>query len=273
MSQEQIQTLLLAHHLTPNKLLGQNFMTDPSLYPKLCQYANLTPTDTVLDIGAGFGFLTQFLSNKCQTVIAIEKDPQIASVLRKNTQTQTNITVITGDILKTPIPKFNKIIAIPPYYLSSKLVTWIIEQQNLISTVMIVQKEFAKRLTATVGNEQYSWLTVAVQQQTNPTLLELVPKDKFYPPPEVDSIIVCLNPWPTPPFEIKNRPLFIQLLKALFSERNKKLSKALTPFLRNNLNLTKQDAEKTAQALPFSERRPRELTPQDFGAILNALPN
>ncbi|MDR0492457.1 MAG: 16S rRNA (adenine(1518)-N(6)/adenine(1519)-N(6))-dimethyltransferase RsmA [Nitrososphaerota archaeon] len=272
MSQEQIQTLLLTHHLTPNKLLGQNFMVDPTLYSNLCEYATLTPSDIVLDVGAGFGFLTRFLSNKCHTVIAVEKDPQFIPVLRKNTQDLPNVSIVAGDVLKVQLPKFNKVIAIPPYYLSSQLVIWTLEQ-NINTAVMIVQKEFANRLLATVGSEEYSWLTVAVHQQANVTLHDEVPKDKFYPPPEVDSTILCLKSWTKKPFEVKNLTLFIQLTKLLFSERNKKLSKAITPFLRNNLKLDKHTAEKIAHTLPFAEHRPRELTPQDFGAILSALPN
>ncbi|MCL2358538.1 MAG: 16S rRNA (adenine(1518)-N(6)/adenine(1519)-N(6))-dimethyltransferase RsmA [Nitrososphaerota archaeon] len=272
MSQEQIQHLLLAHHLTPNKLLGQNFMVDPDLYPKLCQYSTLNGSDVVLDVGAGFGFLTRFLSDKCRAVVAVEKDPQIAQVLRKNLKDIENVSIVEGDVLKIPLPEFNKVIAIPPYYLSSQLVMRLLEQR-VDCIVMIVQKEFAERLTATVGSEEYSWLTVTAHQQAQAILLDTVPKDKFYPPPEVDSIILCLKPWTEKPFEVKDHTLFVQLTKWLFSERNKKFSKAITPFLRNRLKLSKPDAEKLAKTLPFSERRPRELTPQDFGAIADALPN
>ncbi|MDR0371948.1 MAG: 16S rRNA (adenine(1518)-N(6)/adenine(1519)-N(6))-dimethyltransferase RsmA [Nitrososphaerota archaeon] len=272
MSQEQIQSLLLAHHLIPNKLLGQNFMIDSNLYFKLCEYATLNASDVVLDAGAGFGFLTRFLSDKCRAVVAVEKDRQIALVLRENLKDLENVSVMMGDVLKVSLPPFNKIVAIPPYYLSSQLVMWLIEQR-VDCGVMIVQREFAERLTAPAGSEKYGWLTVALHQQANATLLDVVPKDKFYPPPQVDSIILCLKPWTTKPFEVKNRPLFVQLIKWLFSERNKKLSKAVAPFLRSYLKLSKQDAEKLAQTLPFYDHRPRELTPQNFGAIVDALPN
>ncbi|MDR1993522.1 MAG: 16S rRNA (adenine(1518)-N(6)/adenine(1519)-N(6))-dimethyltransferase RsmA [Nitrososphaerota archaeon] len=272
MSQEQIQNLLLTHHLFPNKLLGQNFMVDSDLYFKLCEYAALNATDVVLDVGAGFGFLTRFLSDKCQTVVAVEKDRQIALVLRENTKDLTNVSVVIGDVLKVPLPLFNKVVAIPPYYLSSQLIMWLLKQK-ISCGVLILQREFANRLTATVGSEKYGWLTVAVSQQAEVTLLDVVPKNKFYPPPEVDSIVLCLKPWATAPFEVRNPLLFIQLTKWLFSERNKKISKAITPFLQNRLNLNKSDAKKIVQTLPFSKYRPQELSPQDFGALANALPN
>jgi 16S rRNA A1518/A1519 N6-dimethyltransferase RsmA/KsgA/DIM1 with predicted DNA glycosylase/AP lyase activity len=95
----------------------------------------------------------------------------------------------------------------------------------------------------------------------------------FYPPPEVDSIILRLKPWAKKPFEVKDPSQFVRLTKWLFTQRNKKLAKALTPFLKTTFKLNKQDAEKIAQQMPFHDKRPRELAPQDFGVIANALPN
>ncbi|HSV50125.1 MAG TPA: rRNA adenine N-6-methyltransferase family protein, partial [Candidatus Acidoferrales bacterium] len=83
MSLEQIQQLLKAHNISPNKLLGQNFMIEPAFYPKLAAYADLGKGDVVLDAGAGFGLLTRFLSDKCRGVVAVEKDSEIAFVLRE----------------------------------------------------------------------------------------------------------------------------------------------------------------------------------------------
>ncbi len=98
-------------------------MIEPSLYPKLCTYGAVDKSDRVLDAGAGFGWLTCFLADKCKSVIAVEKDPQVAMVLREQIKSLVNVTVIEGDVLKVELPEFNKAIAIPPYYLSSHLVT------------------------------------------------------------------------------------------------------------------------------------------------------
>jgi 16S rRNA A1518/A1519 N6-dimethyltransferase RsmA/KsgA/DIM1 with predicted DNA glycosylase/AP lyase activity len=95
----------------------------------------------------------------------------------------------------------------------------------------------------------------------------------FYPPPEVDSVILSIKPLANRPFEVKNQTEFIHLTKWLFTQRNKKLAKALAPYLRSNYKLGKQEAEKLAQSVPFHEHRPRELSPKDFGAIANALPH
>jgi 16S rRNA (adenine1518-N6/adenine1519-N6)-dimethyltransferase len=95
----------------------------------------------------------------------------------------------------------------------------------------------------------------------------------FYPQPEVDSLIISIKPWPTKPFEINDPALFLRLVKWLFTQRNKKLAKAISPFIRSNFKLTKQEAEKIALSLHHSNRRVRELQPKDFGAIANALCN
>jgi 16S rRNA (adenine1518-N6/adenine1519-N6)-dimethyltransferase len=272
MSLEQIQRFLLTYNLRPNKLLGQNFMVETSYYPKLCSYATIEKSDVVLDAGAGFGFLTRFLADKCRAVVAVEKDPPVAMVLRKQLNGLDNVTVVEGDVLKVQLPPFNKVIAIPPYYLSTQLVMWLLEHP-VDCAIMIVQKEFAQRLIAPVGSEEYSWLTVVTKQQAEAALLDDVPKDMFYPVPEVDSIMLSLRPLSIKPFEVKDKMVFVQLTKWLFTQRNKKLAKATAPFLRTHFKLDKQRAEQIASNLPFHDRRPRELTPEDFGAIADALLN
>ncbi|MGD0643619.1 MAG: 16S rRNA (adenine(1518)-N(6)/adenine(1519)-N(6))-dimethyltransferase RsmA [Candidatus Bathyarchaeia archaeon] len=267
---EDTKQLLRTYRITPNRLLGQNFMVEPSLYTKLCVYASIGPSDVVLDVGAGFGFLSSFLADKCKAVIAVEKDPQVAKVLREQVKSIDNVTVIEGDVLKEKLPEFNKIIAIPPYYLSSHLITWLFERK-IECAVMILQKEFAGRLVASVGSEDYGWLTVMTYQHAEVEILDEVPKAFFFPQPEVNSVIVRLKPWSKIPFEVKDEMFFKQMVKWLFTQRNKKSGKALMPFIKSTLKLTKDEAEKIAFALPFHDRRARELLPKDFGALANAI--
>lgn len=247
-------------------------MVEPSFYPKLVNYAKLAPSDDVLDVGAGFGFLSKFLADECHSVVAIEKDPQIVSVLRKQTNSFDNINVIEGDVLTTILPCFNKVISAPPYYLSSKLVLFLLKH-NVDCVILIVQKEFANRLVAKIGSKDYSWLTVIVYQKAKVDLLDIVPKNMFYPVPEVDSVIIRIKPWQTPPFTVKNNLFFEQMLKWLFTERNKKLSNALEPFIKNTLKINKHDFQKIINTLPYHEMRSRELSPEIFGEIANVFTN
>jgi 16S rRNA (adenine1518-N6/adenine1519-N6)-dimethyltransferase len=137
--------------------------------------------------------------------------------------------------------------------------------------VIIVQKEFAEKLNAAIGSDQYGWLTVQTYVRAEAQLLEAVPKETFFPAPKVDSVILRLTPRCTRQFKVRDEAFFKQLTKWLFTQRNKKLSKALAPFLRTNLHLSKEDAQKKAGALPFQDKRPRELTPEQFGEITNAV--
>jgi 16S rRNA (adenine1518-N6/adenine1519-N6)-dimethyltransferase len=270
MSISETKRLLRERRIVPNRLLGQNFMVDASIFPKLSNYASLDKADVVLDAGAGFGFLTRFLANNCKAVIAVEKDPHVAEVLREQLKGVANVTVIEGDVLKAALPEFNKVVSIPPYYLSSRLVTWLFERK-VECAVLILQREFAGRLVAAVGSEDYGWLTVVAYCSAEVELLDAVPKSMFYPEPEVDSVIVRLTPWKAAPFEVRDRAFFRQMVQWLFTQRNKKLSNAIAPFIKNRLKMSKEDAEKLAYALQFRDKRVRDLLPKDFGALANAL--
>ncbi|MGO8806299.1 MAG: 16S rRNA (adenine(1518)-N(6)/adenine(1519)-N(6))-dimethyltransferase RsmA [Candidatus Bathyarchaeia archaeon] len=271
MSLEETKQLLRNHRIVPNKLLGQHFMVEPVIYSKLCTYCHLDFSDVVLDAGAGFGFLSCFLADKCKAVIAVEKDPKVAAVLHVQLKDFDNVTVVEGDVLKTELPQFNKVIAIPPYCISTHLVTWLVERK-LDCAIIIIQKEFAEKLVASAGNEDYGWLTVQTYLHSEAQLLDSIPKEMFFPEPKVDSVIVRLKPWIKSPFEVRDEVFFKKVTKWLFTQRNKKLCKAIVPFLKTNLNLSKQEAGKIAAALPFQDKRPRELTPECFGELVNAIP-
>jgi 16S rRNA (adenine1518-N6/adenine1519-N6)-dimethyltransferase len=270
MSVQETNRLLRMFRIVPNRLLGQHFIVESSVFSLLSDYASLRQSDVVLDAGAGFGFLTRFLVNKCKSVIAVEKAPQVAEVLREQLRGVVNVTVIEGDVLKAALPEFNKVVAIPPYYLSSRLVTWLLERK-VECAVLVLQREFAYKLVAAVGSEDYGWLTVVACHSAEVELLDAVPKSMFYPQPKVDSVIVRLKPWKTAPFGVKDEAFFMRIVRWLFTQRNKKLSNALAPFIKSAFKVSKEEAEKRVCAVPFGERRVRELAPKHFGALANAL--
>ena len=116
MSFFQTELLLKERGIIPNKKMGQNFMIDSSIFHKLSKYASLCKTDVVLDVGAGFGFFTKFLAQICGKVVAVEKDKKILEVLKEQLKSVNNVSIFKGDILKVDLPKFNKVVSIPPYY-------------------------------------------------------------------------------------------------------------------------------------------------------------
>jgi 16S rRNA (adenine1518-N6/adenine1519-N6)-dimethyltransferase len=268
---EEAKFLLRKYHIVPKKRLSQHFLIEPAIFNMLADYASLTSADTVLDIGAGLGFLTLFLARRCKMVLAVELDSRLVKILRENLGDLPNIIIFEGDILGfNMISPFNKVVSVPPYGISSKLVEWLFNR-DFASAVLILQKEFADRLVAPVGSESYGWLSVLSYYHFEVDVLDDVPNSMFYPPPKVNSVIVRLRPR-GPAFPIQNYQLFYKLVHFLFSQRNKKVRNAIKQFLKKHLALS-EDVIKLTESLPFRNRRVRELAPEDFGELVNVLSN
>ena len=261
----------MTHKIIPKKILGQNFMIDFSIFYELVNYANLKENDIVLDIGAGLGYLTKFLAKRCKKVVAVEKDIAIANILEDQLRYFDNVSIIKDDILKTSLPKFNKIISIPPYYLSSNLIEWLL-LHHFDCAIFIFQDAFAKKLSATPNSQEYSWLTVITQYYANVDQLDLLNPEKFYPKPEVDSRIVRITPHITRTLLIEEPSLFSKFVKHLFSNRNKLLFNPIHSFLKSKYKFSKIDTKKYLSSFTFNKKRVRQLTIQEFGELANALP-
>jgi len=264
---QQARRLIRVHHVFPKKRLGQHFLTDSALLQRMISYASLNSDDVVLEVGAGFGFLTSLLSQRCKKVVAVEVDRKLVQALHEQFQGVENIELIEGDVLKASVPPFNKVVATPPYSISSSLLFWLLGKPFDIA-VLTFQKEFAERLAAPVGSKDYSRLTVTTYYRADVELLDYVPRTAFYPPPDVDSIVVKLKPKPKPPFRVKNEQAFFELVQTVFTQRNKKLRNAILPLFRKH-GIAKENALELADSLTFHDKRVRELAPEDFGALTN----
>ncbi len=260
--------LLRLYSFFPKKRLGQNFTVNPDLLQRLVSYSSLNKDDIVLEVGAGLGFLTQLLSQKCKKVIAVEVDPKLVEILKEQIQGLKNVDLIEGDILKISLPAFNKVVSAPPYSISSPLLFHLLERK-FDWAVLILQKEFAERLAASVGNKDYGRLTVTIYYRADVELLDYVPKEMFYPAPDVDSMMVRLRPR-TPPFYVEDEETFFELVRTLFTQRNKKVRNALIPFLRKH-ELPKKEAVELADSTIYSAKRVQELAPEDFAILTNEL--
>lgn len=245
-------------------------MIDPAFFRSMADHAALDKNDTVLDIGAGLGFLTRFVADRCRTVLAVEVDSTIASILSEQLVDLPNVKVIKGNVFKIGLPPFNKVVSIPPYSISSRLLVWLFSKK-FERAVLILQKEFAERLVASPGNKDYGWLTVLAHYYVGVELLDEVPKSAFYPPPKINSVITYLKARKRSPFALKNEESFKHLLHSLFTQRNKKVRNASLHFLRSTCKLSKETAVKVADTLPFHDKRVRELKPEDFGVLANAV--
>jgi len=265
---QRAKHLLRLYSLFPKKRLGQHFTVNSDMLQRLVSHASITKDDIVLEVGAGLGFLTQLLSSKCKKVISVEVDPKIVRILRKQLHSLQNVDLIEGDILTVSLPPFNKVVSAPPYSISSPLLFRLLERK-FDWAVLILQKEFAERLAASVGSKDYGRLTVTIYYRADVELLDYVPRTMFYPPPDVDSMMVRLKPR-DPPFQVDDETIFFELVRTLFTQRNRKVRNGLIPFLRKR-EITRKEAVDLADSTIYSTKRVRELAPEDFGILTNEL--
>jgi len=261
--------LLQVYRVYPRKRLGQHFMTDNALLQRMISYAGVNDQDVVLEVGAGLGFLTWLLSQRCRKVVAVEVDSKLVQLLRERFHDKKNVELIEGDVLKVAIPQFNKIVSTPPYSISSHLLFWLLERP-FESAVLTFQKEFAERLAAPINSKDYGRLTVTTYYRADVELLDYVPRTAFYPPPDVDSMVVRLKPKPTPPFQVKDEQAFFELVQTVFTQRNKKLRNAILLFL-DRRGVVRENALQLADSLSFHDKRVRQLAPEDLGALTNEI--
>lgn len=209
------------------KKLGQHLLLSEGALARLIEYSELGPSDTVLEVGAGLGNLTSLIAKRAGKVIAVEKDRRMAEILRQKFA-GSNVEVIEGDILKIKPPKFNKILANIPYYISSKFIALILNW-NFDLAVLTLQKEFAERLVAEPGTREYGRITVAARRKMKIEILEIIPSSAFFPRPKVDSAVVRLKP--KSGAANVDEAFFEELTRGLFNQRRRKLQKVLFNFL------------------------------------------
>ena len=266
---QRAEHLLRIHKVLPKKRLGQNFAVDSALLERMISYASIHKDDVVLEVGAGLGFLTQLLSSSCKRVVAVEIDPKLIKILREQLRGFQNVDLIEGDVLRVSVPPFNKVVSTPPYSISSPLLFWLLEKR-FDCAVMTFQREFAERLAAPVGSKDYGRLTVNTYYRAEVELLDHVPRNMFYPPPDVDSIVVRLKPRKQAPFSVEDEEAFFELVQTVFTQRNKKVRNAIVPFLKRR-GIVGENAMRLADSLLFHDKRVRELAPEDLGALTNEI--
>ena len=224
----------------PKKSLGQHWLHDRDVLAEIADLAEITPEDTVLEIGPGLGTLTSELLRRADKVVAVEFDPDLARKLPGQFPGK-NLEVVQSDILSfdlSQLPVGYKVVANVPYYITSKIVQLLMTAQNKPSTVvLLVQKEVAQRLAAKPGD--MSILAISAQVYAEVTLGSLVPAELFTPPPKVDSQVVILKTRPRSLLGEVDEKEFFRVVKAGFSAKRKKLRSSLAA----GLAISKQDAE------------------------------
>ncbi|NJE42388.1 16S rRNA (adenine(1518)-N(6)/adenine(1519)-N(6))-dimethyltransferase RsmA [Thermococcus sp. GR6] len=260
---ERLFSLISKYGLRANSDLGQNFLIVDDIIERNVERAELSGRDVVLEIGPGLGVLTDALSKCAGKVYAIEKDPRLVEILRKE-YNWSNVEIIEGDALKVDFPEFNKIVSNLPYQISSPI-TFRFIRYGFERAVLIYQLEFAQRMVARPGDRNYSRLSLMVQAKAYVELVERIGRGAFYPRPKVDSAVVVLEPKP----KSEAIELNEDLVRALFQHRRSTVTAALKKS-HHMLGLSKAEFKNVKDVIasaPYAEKRVFQLSPEEVKEI------
>lgn len=246
----------------PNKSLGQHWLRDRTILAAIADAAELTPSDTVLEIGPGLGTLTSEILRQTDKVIAVEYDSELARKLPGQFPGK-DLTVINEDILTfdlDSLPADYKVVANVPYYITSKIIERLMTAHNKPSiAVLLVQKEVAQRIAARPGD--MSILAVSAQLYAEASLGALVPRRFFTPPPKVDSQVIVLRTRTTPLVPAEDERALFRVVKAGFRAKRKKLRSSISA----GLAITKPAAEELLRHANIDpELRAEDLSIDDW---------
>lgn len=234
----EISALLSRHGFSFSKGLGQNFIINSSVCPKMAEECGVTEKDGVLEIGTGIGVLTKELALRAKKVAAVELDTRLFPILKETLDGFTNVNVIHGDVMKVDLKRIIAeefegcenvyVCANLPYYITSPVIMKLLEEELPIKAVTVmVQKEAADRLCAEVGSREAGAVTVAVKYYSEPRLLFKVNRSSFMPSPNVDSAVIRLDIVKREGMDGDLKKVFFSAVKSGFAQRRKTLSNAL----------------------------------------------
>ncbi len=262
-----------------SKSLGQNFLIDGNIITKICEGAEITDRDGIIEVGPGIGTLTQQLSKYAKKVVAVELDTKLMPILEETLEGIDNVQVINKDILKVDIEKLIedefegldvKVVANLPYYITTPIIMRLLESRlNIKSISVMIQKEVAMRMTASPGGKDYGALSVAVQYYSNPKIIANVPSSVFIPKPNVDSAVIKLDIYKKPPVEVLDEKLMFRVVKSAFGQRRKTIVNALSG---GYLDLDKETIKKVLEIAEIDpQKRGEVLSIEDFAHIADTI--
>ncbi len=265
-------------NLGPKKRLGQHFLRDRSVPPRIADAANLQPADQVIEIGPGLGILTEELARKLDPdrgkLVAVELDQDLLPSLRERFAGQPHVSFVQADVLETSPTDLSesqpyKVVANLPYYITSAILRHFLDAEHKpISLTVMVQREVADRMVAQPPN--MSLLAVAVQFYGKPRTVFRVPPGAFRPPPKVDSAVVHIEV-----YNQEQRPIhpsgerhFFRVVQAGFSQKRKQLANTIS----SGLSIPKETARQMLLSANISpDRRAETLTLQEWARLEEAV--
>ena len=273
-----MKPLLAEHGFHFSKAKGQNFLTQKWVPEQIAEQAGVDETAGVLEIGPGIGPLTQQLCLRAKKVCAVELDKRLAPILKQTVGQFDNLEIIWDDVLNQDIAalvaeKFPGLrpmaCANLPYYITSPILTALLEANCFDSVTVMVQKEVAQRIAAEAGTPDYSAFTVFCQYYAQPEILFDVPAHCFMPQPKVTSAVINLRTRGEKPWQIEDEKIFFRTVRAGFAMRRKKLSNGLAAGF-SDLGKEGAAAVITRAGLPENVRA-ETLTIPEFAALSNEI--
>lgn len=278
---KNIKAILERHGFHFSKSLGQNFLTQRWVCENIVSESDVSKDDVVLEIGPGIGPLTSVLAESAEKVVAVEIDRALLPVLDETLAEYDNVKIINSDIMKCDLTKliedeFNgkkpKVCANLPYYITTPIISYLIESKQFSSITTMIQKEVAERICAAPKTSEYGAFTIFVQYYTEPEFLFKVSADCFIPQPKVESAVIRLNIRETPAVSVKSEDFFFRVVKAAFAQRRKQLVNSLHSSLKDIIE--KEAILNILTALGHKPTvRGEELSIEDFAKLSDALLN
>ena len=273
-----IKSVLSRHGFTFSKALGQNFIINPGVCPRIAEEGGAGEGVGVLEVGAGIGVLTAELAKRASKVVCVELDTRLLPVLDETLGEFDNVKIINGDILKVDLHRILEdefgnmpvvVCANLPYYITSPVIMRLLESRLRIDSVTVmVQKEAAVRLCADVGSKDSGAVTVAVNYYAEAQKLFDVSRGSFMPSPNVDSAVIRLDILKNLPIEVSDEKFFFSMVKAAFIQRRKTASNGISA----GMGISKPTVIEAIEAADLSPTvRAEALTMEQLGRLCEEL--
>lgn len=273
-----IREVMERHGVNFAKSLGQNFLINPTVCPKMADLSGARDEAGAIEVGPGIGVLTYELSKVSKKVVSIELDKRLLPVLDETLSSCENVKIVNDDIMKIDLKNLIDeefggekvaVCANLPYYITSPVIMRLLEEKLPISSITVmVQKEAAERLCAEPGTRACGAVSAAVRYYAEPQILFRVNRGSFMPAPNVDSAVIRLKILDEPGAKVSDEKYFFKLIKAAFGQRRK----TLTNSLSSGLSVSKETVKNALAALGLNERaRAEELKLHELAALCEEL--
>lgn len=274
----EIRDILARHGFRFSKSLGQNFLIDSTVCPKMAALCGAENVEGVIEVGPGIGVLTWELSQVAKKVVAVELDKSLLPVLEDSLKECSNVKVLNDDIMQLDVARLIEeefsggpvvVCANLPYYITSPIIMGFLESGLAIeSLTVMVQREAAQRICARPGEKNCGAVSVSVHYHSRPEILFNVKRGAFMPPPNVDSSVIRLELLKRPPVELEDKEFFFKIARGAFSQRRKTLANSVSSVT----GIEKLQIQKALESLGLDVGiRAERMTLENFADLSNLM--